>query len=151
MAANIVRIVEAEGPILGNRLHQVYVRSAGGQRVGKGIARLLNRAITMAERRGMIESENPLNEPGIKPKTFRLPSQPSVSVRELGPRGLEAVPPAELAHHLADLAANDVSMSEEELFRGVLDLLGLKRLTDNARGVLTSAMALVESLERSVK
>ncbi|WP_253843241.1 AAA domain-containing protein [Mycobacterium colombiense] len=144
LAANIVRIVETEGPMLGSRLHQVYVRSAGGLRVGKEIARVLNRAITTAERRGLISSDNPLNESGIKPRTFRTPTQPKVSPRELGPRILETVPPAELAHHLADLAASDGSMSEEELFRAVLDLLGLKRLTDNARAVLSSAMTLVE-------
>lgn len=144
LAANIVRIVEVEGPILGSRLHHVYVRSAGGQRVGQEIARVLNRAITMAERRGLIKSDNPLNEPGVKPRTFRLPSQPSVSPRELGPRILETIPPAELAHHFADFAASDDSMSEEELFRAVLDLLGLKRLTENARAVLSSAMNLVE-------
>jgi very-short-patch-repair endonuclease len=143
LATNVARIVELEGPVLGSRLQQVYVKSAGGRRVGPEIARVLNRAITMAERRGLIKSENPLNESGVKPKTFSLPGQPSVSPRELGPRTLDLVPPAELAYHLADLAANDATMSEDELFRAVLDMLGLKRLTDNVRSALSSAMTLV--------
>jgi very-short-patch-repair endonuclease len=145
MVSNIVRIVEREGPIIGNRLHQVYVKSAGGTRVGRDIARQLNQAISLAERRGLILSENPLNEAGVKPKTFRTAAQPSVSPRELGPRTLDAVPPAELAQHLSDLSAGDALMTEEALFRAVLDLLGLKRLTENARALLTAAMSLVDS------
>jgi very-short-patch-repair endonuclease len=149
MVSNIVRIVEREGPIIGNRLHQVYVKSAGGTRVGRDIARQLNQAISLAERRGLILSENPLNEAGVKPKTFRTAAQPSVSPRELGPRTLDAVPPAELAQHLSDLAAGDPLMTEEALFRAVLDLLGLKRLTENARALLTAAMSLVDVQESS--
>lgn len=143
LAKNIARIVEVEGPILGHRLHQVYVRASGGLRVGRELARVLNQAIAAAQKQGLITADNPLNESGIKPKTFRTPDQPSVRPRELGPRALDAVPPAELAHHLATLAAEDPYLSEEELFRGVLDRLGLKRLTENARSNLVTAMLLV--------
>jgi very-short-patch-repair endonuclease len=144
VVTNIVRIVEFEGPILGHRLHQVYVKAAGGRRVGREIARQLNQAITLAEQRGLIVSENPLGEGGVKSKTFRTPSQPSVSPRELGPRTLDSVPPAELAQHLSELAGDCSSLSDEKLFRAVLDLLGLKRLTENTRAVLSSAMELTD-------
>lgn len=146
---NLVRIVEVEGPVLGHRLHQVYVRAAGGQRVGREIARLLNTAIVRAERRGLLKSENPLNEPGVKPKTFRTPAQSAVVPRELGPRALDMVPPAELAHHFAQFSAADPDLSEDELYRAMLDRLGLKRLTENARTVLSTALALVERNEMS--
>jgi hypothetical protein len=71
-----------------------------------------------------------------------LPTQPAVVPRHLGPRSLELVPPAELAHHLAELSFGDDMQSEEELFRAVLDRLGLIRLTDNVRTVLGSALGL---------
>lgn len=143
IAANVVRIVATEGPLLGHRLHQAYRDAYGGKRVGREIARALNQAISLAVRQGQIVSDNPLNESGIRPKTYRLPSRPEVVPRHLGPRTLELVPPAELAHHLVELSADDESLSEEQLFRGVLDLLGLKRLTDNAKAVLTSALMLI--------
>jgi very-short-patch-repair endonuclease len=143
IVANMVRIVAAEGPVLGHRLHQAYRDAYGGQRVGKEIARFFNHAISIAERREHIVSDNPLKESGTTPKTFRLPAQPVVLTRELGPRTLELVPPAELAHHLAELSARDDLRSEEELFRAVLDLLGLKRMTDNVKSVLRSALQLV--------
>ena len=142
MAANVVRIVAAEGPVLGHRVHNAYRDAYGGHRVGKEIASLLNRAITLGERRGQIISDNPLNEAGVKPRTYRLPTQPPVVPRHLGPRSLDLVPPAELAHHLADLSLGDDTQSEEELFRAVLDRLGLKRLTDNVRTVLGRALGL---------
>jgi len=143
ITANVVRIVAVEGPVLGDRLQQAYVKASGGQKVGKGIARVLNQAITGAERRGEIVSDNPLNESGVKPKTFRLPSQPPVIPRELGPRSLSLVPPAELARHLAELSAGEEVRTEEELFRAVLDRLGLQRLTENAKAVLARASELV--------
>ncbi len=143
VVANVVRIVAVEGPVLGHRLHQSYVRASGGRRVGREIAHTLNRAISIAERQGQIVSGNPLNEPGVKPRTFRLPSAPQVVPRELGPRPLDEVPAAELAHHLAELARNNDLLSEEELFRVVLDRLGLKRLTDNVTIMLRRARGLV--------
>lgn len=139
MSAIVVRIVAAEGPILGHRLHQVYVKAAGGRRVGREIARVLNRAIMAAERRKEIVSDNPLGEAGVKPKTFRLASQEQVVARELGPRTLEDVPPAELAYHLNMVSVQPGELTEDELFREVLELLGLKRLTENAKAVLRAA------------
>jgi len=143
ITANVVRITATEGPVLGHRVHQAYRDAYGGKRVGKEIARVLNQAISRAVRQGQIVADNPLNESGIRPKTYRLPGGPEVVPRQLGPRTLELVPPAELAHHLAELSANDESLSEEQLFRSVLDLLGLKRLTDNVKAILTSALKLV--------
>lgn len=141
---NVVRIVAVEGPVTGHRLHHAYRDAYGGHRVGKEIARLLNRAISLAERRRLIIADNPLKESGVKPRTFRLPTQAEVVPRELGPRTLELVPPAELAYHLALLSSGSEVPSDEELFRAVLDLLGLKRLTENAKSVLSSALDLAQ-------
>lgn len=145
---NIVRIVEVEGPVLGHRLHDAYRAAYGGQRVGKELARTLNQAIELAVRRGLIVSDNPLNDPGVKPRTFRLPDHPEVIVRALGPRTLNLVPPSELAVHLAEYAGmND--LSDDEVFRAVLDVLGLKRLTDNVRSVLSDALKLVQNADQT--
>ncbi|WP_236981477.1 MULTISPECIES: AAA domain-containing protein [Mycobacterium] len=142
LIANVVRIVEVEGPVLGHRVHDAYRVAYGGHRVGRELARSLNQAMELAVRRGQLVAANPLNEPGIKPKTFRLPTQSPVVLRELGPRSLSLVPPAELAAHLTEFTGIE-GLSEDELFRAVLDVLGLQRLTENARAVLSAAMALV--------
>lgn len=86
---------------MGHRLHSVYVRSSAGQRVGSQIARQLNRAVSTAVRQGRLIQYDPLGEVGIKPRTFRLPEQEAVRVRELGPREFDHVPPSELAAVMA--------------------------------------------------
>lgn len=146
LSANIARIVAVEGPVLGDRLHQAYVKAAGG-RAGKNVARILNQAITSAVRRGMIVSDAPLNEPGLAQRTYRLAAQPDIVIRELGPRSLGQVPPAELAHHIAELALASQGRTDDELFRAVLPRFGLERLSENARAVLERAIRLVPMQE----
>lgn len=136
----LVAVVAAEGPIVGHRLHAAYVKGSGGQRVGKNIAKALNSAITSAVRQGTLVDDNPLGEPGVKPRTFRLPQQPEVIVRDLGPRALEHIPPRELAALLEWAGETCGSDNNELLFRSTLDRLGLKRLTSNVQARLEAVL-----------
>ncbi|OMC38983.1 helicase SNF2 [Mycobacterium sp. GA-1841] len=126
---NVVRIVESEGPVIGFRIHDAYIEACNGHGGGKEVSRTLNRAISQAEREGQIVAENPLNEQGVKPRTFRLPTQAQVVPRELGARTLDRVPPSELAHHLAQLAADGKLTPDDELFGAFRRRLGLKALS----------------------
>lgn len=144
---SLLQVVAAEGPVVGHRLHIAYVRAAGGQRVGKTLASILNTAINSAVRAGALVMDNPLNQAGLKPRTFRLPDQPEVLPRELGPRTLDHVPPAELAELLRQAAMTQGWVNPEALYRDVLARLGLVRLTTNVEEVLASCLALAKSLE----
>ena len=93
----IVAIVAVEGPIIGDRLHKVYARCSRDEGADPHVANVLNATIVAAVREGLLIEHDPLGEAGIKPHTFRLPAQPAVHLRELGPRNLSQVPPAELA------------------------------------------------------
>lgn len=128
------QIVDVEGPILGTRLYQLYVKSTGGHRVGRELARHLNVATSSAVARKLLLADNPLNLTGQRIKTFRLEHQPAVDVRELGSRQLAEVPPAELATVMCSLRRQ--GQDEESWFRRVLNVYGLKRLTDNTRTLL---------------
>ena len=55
----LVAIVAVEGPVEGHRLHTAYVKAAGGQRVGKSVAKILNSAITAAVRQGRLAGRQP--------------------------------------------------------------------------------------------
>lgn len=147
----IREIVAVEGPVLGERLHAAYVHASGGQRVGKQIASTLNSAVSIAVRRGVLVVDNPLGQSGVKPLTFRLPEQPMVRVRSLGPRQLEHVPPNELAAIMAIAAARHGWQEEEEeyIFRTTLDLLDLKRLTKNVREQLVAVFPLARNWQLS--
>ena len=144
MIDGLVHLVEAEGPVLGNRLHTAYVRASGAVRVTKLVAGELNKAISQAVREGRLVEDNPLAESGIKPRTYRLPDQPPVRTRQLGPRSFEEVPPGELAALLDHVAERGGHVGEEASRRAVLELLGLKRLTDNVR----SRFAAIEAVRR---
>ncbi|MGH3322121.1 MAG: hypothetical protein ACRDN9_18500 [Streptosporangiaceae bacterium] len=100
-----------EGPMLGDRLYGVYVRASGGQRAGKQIAKILNSAVNSAVRRGVLVADDPLGHAGVKPCTYRLPDQPVVCARQLGPRTLDQVPPSELAALMA-LVSRDYGWEE---------------------------------------
>jgi hypothetical protein len=137
----IEAIVEVEGPVVGARIVQAYVHAAGGSRAGKNIRSALNRAISASTRRGGILEDNPLGYQGIKDATYRLPSQPPVLERTLGPRDIHQVPPAELASVLRRLYEN--GMDQEACFRSLLLDYQLVRLTDNTRNTLQNAWDLM--------
>lgn len=112
---NVVSIVSVEGPMTGWRIHQVYTECASGRDLNGEVPRLLNRAISAAERSGLIVSENPLGRSGNKPLTFRLPTQSTAIARELGPRTIDVVPPNEVVQYGRIAAAGKMSVSEEAL------------------------------------
>jgi very-short-patch-repair endonuclease len=142
----LVAIVAVEGPVLGHRLHTVYVRSSEGMRVGQQIAKLLNSAATAAVRQGLMVQEDPLLESGVRPRTFRLPEQPPIVVRELGPRAFEHVPPAELATVMY-AAGELVGWDDDELvFRATLGRYGLHRMGSNVRARLIAVMPLAQRM-----
>jgi very-short-patch-repair endonuclease len=140
-------IVTAEGPVMGHRMHSAYVLASGGHRVGKQIGHALNTAISEAVRAGILVAENPLGQSGVKPRTYRLPGQSEVIVRQLGPRTLEQVPPLELAHLLTDAAAVSGWDATESLFKDVLHRLGRDRLSSQASQTLAAALPLARILE----
>ncbi|GAA4991811.1 AAA domain-containing protein [Pseudonocardia tropica] len=144
----LVRIVQAEGPLLGHRLHQAYVAAAGGARVGSRISTTLNQALDAAVRRGVLVRDNPLRESGNKPCTYRLADQPEVLVRDRGPRGFDQLPPAELAAVMADVA-DDIGWDDRTaVFRATIARYGLVQVGSAIRQRLTSVMRLVPGAPR---
>lgn len=138
----LARLVEVEGPVMGGRLHTAYVRASGAVRVTKQVSSELNKAISQAVREGLLVEDNPLGESGIKPRTYRLPGQPAVRLRQLGPRSFDEIPPAELAALVDLVTERDRTDDTEALQRAALELLGLKRLTDNVRSRFTAAQSI---------
>ena len=142
----LLQVVRSEGPVLGFRIHQAYVNASGQRRVGKQIAHALNAALSEAVRKGILVADNPLHDSGVKPRTYRVPEQPVVAVRQLGPRTLDQVPPLELATLLNQTANETGWDSTESLFRDVLHRLGRDRLSGPASELLTQVIPLARSL-----
>lgn len=146
LLTGILKIVEMEGPILGYRLHEVYIGASGGQRVGREASRILNSIISRAVATKHLIADNPLGDSGMKPKTFRLPSQPKVRLRHVGPRSLEHIPPAELASLIEALRKRH-DYDQEALMRATLEAVGLKYLTQGFRETFLGAQNLAGSLD----
>jgi len=143
----LAAIVAVEGPILGHRLHSVYVRSSGKQRVGSQVAKILNAAMSTAVRQGRLIQDDPLGEQGMKPRTYRLPGQPVAALRELGPRSFEDVPPAELADLMQKIAGGTGWGDPMAVFREVIAAYGLRQLGSTIRTRLHS-VSLIARHER---
>lgn len=135
---NIVRIVGTEGPLTGWRLHQVYRECATGREPHDEFSRLLNRAISAAERHQRIVSENPMSQSGNKPRTFRLRNQSSTIARELGPRTIDIVPPSEVQQYCRIVSAGQ-SLSASELVDRVGRLLRNKQVMSELQKAVLAA------------
>lgn len=144
----MVDIIAHEGPILGARAHSAYVAASGGRRVGHVIAAELDAALSRLVRRGEVLADDPLNRRQLRLRTFRLPSQPTVVPRELGPRNLEEIPPLELAA-LLKRASHTTGWNEDSLFREGLRLLGRVRLTAPAQRALAEVIPLALTFEEA--
>lgn len=141
LVENVVRIVAVEGPMTGWRIHQVYRKCSGRTGSHDEFTRLVNRAISAAERQKLIVSDNPYNQTGNKPRTFRLPTQPKVVARQLGPRSVDIVPPAEITQYRRQ-ASRGSRVAEDELLRRVAALLGLKEVSTDLRNAVVAAKKL---------
>jgi very-short-patch-repair endonuclease len=146
MRESLLAIVECEGPVLGARLHTAYIRASGGQRVTRLSASAINKVITEAVRRGTLVEDNPLGETGIRPRTYRLPSQPRKLPRMLGPRTLDDVPPAEIAAVMADHGHTLGWHDATAVYRATLSTYGRRALTEAAAARLKEVERLARTL-----
>ena len=127
LIAGLVDIVSGEGPMHALFAYQLYVKAAGGQRVGKEIRKVLNKAANAAIRSGAIAQVHD-QIPGQIEKTLYVPGSPPVIVRELGPRLLFDVPRSELRTLANSLGVN--AADRTTAMRRILDELKLTRLTE---------------------
>ncbi|CAM3228256.1 AAA domain-containing protein [Corynebacterium gottingense] len=130
MKTGMLQILEVEGPMLGGYLFSRYVKASGDLRVTKKVSSRLNPLLSMLRNSGAVESDDPLGSKGFKDKTFRLPHQEMVNLRELGPRSIHEVPPMELRAHVLKAFYRVGTTDREAVMREALRLLGLKRLTE---------------------
>jgi hypothetical protein len=129
-------IVEVEGPVHADRVIRLYLEGSGGKRVTSAVRRALTDAIDVAvHQRLLVRLDDDVLDPGTK--TLRLPAQPDVVAREIGPRRLVDVPRAEVVHLVDQLGVAD---QPDEARRAVREVYGLPRLTDRVRTYLDECL-----------
>lgn len=125
-------LVTAEGPVKASRAFGLYVKASGGHKVTTIARAPLSGAAYRMRQAGALAIDDDGGE-----EVLRLPDQPAVRLRELGPRTLDEVPTAELAELLRRLRA--AGTAEDDLDRAALDALGLRRMTTRATALLAAA------------
>ena len=137
----IVDIVSGEGPVVTDRVYELFVRASGGHRVTKPVRDALDQATAGALRRGLLQQ---IKDGVINPstKTLYLPGTPPVVPRRRGDRELEHIPPTEVAavaHHILD---HDTAISDSELKRLLLIAFERVRMTTSASAFLDDCIAI---------
>ena len=125
-AAEILQaIIDAEGPVMENRAYQTYVRASGIQRLGPQVRRVLNRALARLVRRKRVVVE--------RSAVLRTPETDWVKLREIGPRSFDEVPLSELASLVRAVRSSRPDAKSDEIYRDVLEIYGLVRMTAQVR------------------
>ena len=93
--------------------------------------------------------DNPLHQAGVKPRTYRLAHQSMVVTRQLGPRSLEEIPPAELEAIMRVARTKFACVTDEEVMRWTLHTLGRKSLTQTVRTHFEPVLAMLHDHDES--
>lgn len=138
----MLEIVEAEGPMTATRAYSLYNRASGGRKLTSVARAPLSSAVYWLAREEKITLTREADIPWQADDMVRLPDQPAVRVRELGPRGLDEVPLDEIAELVTRIRASRGTEDPSELKRAVLKTYGLVRLTSRADEYLGLAIDL---------
>jgi very-short-patch-repair endonuclease len=141
MVAGIIDIVTGEGPVVTDRVYELYVRASGGHRVTKAVRDALDQATRTALDRGLLEEiRDTMTSRTVS--TLYLPGTPPVIERRRGDRELEHIPPTEVAAVARHILDNDPYTYDSELKRLLLTAFERVRLTTNASAFLDDCTAI---------
>ncbi len=166
IAACLLEIVSAEGPVTADRAYRIYIRGAGSSKVTQRARAPMEQALGRLTLRGQVEVDK-FDSGGELQQVMRLAGAAAVVVRELGDRTLYEVPLNEVVELMArkrrelpgrsgsgDRPAHAVAgviqqaalrrASPERLKRAVLDSYGLIRMTQAADEYLDAALTLLD-------
>jgi hypothetical protein len=138
----MLEIVSLEGPMTAARAYSLYNRAAGGKKLTSVARAPLSSAIYWLAREDKVTLTREEEVPWQGGDLVRLPDQPAVRVRELGPRALDEVPLDEIAELIKLIRASRGASDTTDLKRAVLNTYGLIRLTARADEYLGLALDL---------
>ena len=137
----IVGIVTSEGPVVADRVYELYVRASGGHRVTKPVRDAMDKATNTAVKQGLLEQVRD-NVAGRTVRTLYLPGTSPVLLRRRGDRELDHIPPTEVAALAGHILTEDPRISDLELMRVLLTAFERVRLTNNAGAFLDDCIAI---------
>jgi dethiobiotin synthetase len=138
----MLEIIDAEGPMTASRAYSLYNRAAGGRKLTSVAKAPLSSAIYWLAREEKLTLTREADIPWQGDDMVRLPDQPAVRVRDLGPRSLDEVPLDEIAELVKLIRTAHGTSDPTDLKRAILTTYGLVRLTSRADEYLGLAIDL---------
>ena len=135
---DLIEIVQAEGPVFARRAYHIYANAAGIRRVSQQLRDTFDEALYLALSLGHLFAENEWDSSDQQDYVVRPPGTPTISARLRGSRVLDEIPPREIAALMGAILAKS-PLDEEPLFRRVLQVYELGRLTAKAQQILKFA------------
>ena len=138
VSEGILRIIEAEGPVIAKRDYDIYLRGCGIRRMGRELKSIMNKALAHAIRQGRIVSVNETGKGGLLFSVVRVKGSPPIKLRTRGPRTFDEIPPSELnavARYLAE--CNGFSSWERRAYAYDLGLVRSQAANYTGRGDVT--------------
>jgi len=129
----LLSIIEAEGPIVGSRAFRLYANAAGLRRVGSTLRDVFNRAVAKARRDGLLEFEQSDKRTPMQQAVLRLTGSPPVRLRTRGDRTIDEIPSSEIASLMQCILDEQLGISDDDLYRRILDHYGFQRLRGPTR------------------
>jgi hypothetical protein len=153
VAKGLVAIANAEGPVVGKRIYEVYLRSCG-LRLTDDLKSTLNRAMAGPVHRGALVVIDELGGGGYLHSVIRGRSAPPIFLRNRGPRHSDEVPPSEYFAVARYLVLRDAHKEgSDEHLRAVLSAFDLPELTPalrmHLRRILLRSFPYAEELARA--
>ena len=130
LAEYLLAVVRVEGPVVAERAYQLINAAAGNKRMGHVIRAAMQQAADHLVTTGRLLSEDPLGD-GPLLATLRLPDQPTVDLRHIGPRPFHHVPPREIAAML-ESERQRTDLLGVNLYRRVHHLYGHSRMREGS-------------------
>jgi len=137
IVANLVQIITIEGPATVRTVLNRYRVGVGYGRLKGPTREIVQNAVSLSIREGLVQilETDPVDPLG---NVVFLPNQPTVRLRERGPRDLDDIPISEIAL-LAETLGIDLD-DEELAYRKILAFYDLRRLTEGARRRIVTAL-----------
>ena len=124
-------VIAAEGPMLSNRMFNLYAKSGGLSKLTSQAKKRFSQALKAGGLNGRFGFEQDPGHEGVVILLWK-PGTEKVVARELGNRSVMDVPMSELEQVLFDLAAETGAEKEEPLFKEAAKLYQINRLSDAA-------------------
>jgi very-short-patch-repair endonuclease len=125
----LLEIIRAEGPMPCHGAYRLFAGAAEMKRVGRQIRSFLNRAIAKGVRKGLIEQRNEYGSRDQINKIVFIAGGEAVVLRTRGGRQFGEIPPSEVGLLMKKKLKASDSLSDEDLFRSVLEFYGAKNMT----------------------